>query len=73
MWGYDTSIEPLRALNTCGIRWSPESAQTVHHPVVPWILRMPTTIEIWIISSVFLKTLFGCHHKGTYAYLLVGD
>jgi len=41
-WGYDTSIEPPRALNTCWIRWSPESAQTVHQ-VVPWILRIPAT------------------------------
>jgi len=41
-WGYDTSIEPLRALNTCCIRWSPDSAQTVH-PVAPWILRIPAT------------------------------
>ena len=41
--GYDTSIEPPHAWNTHRIRWSPESAQTVHSPVAPWILRILTT------------------------------
>jgi len=31
--GYDISIEPLCALSTYGIRWSPGIAQTVHPPV----------------------------------------
>jgi len=68
-WGYDTSIEPPRALNTCWIRWSPESAQTVH-PVAPWILKIPTT-----------NNHHHCNHKnplrmpsyGAHPYSLVAD
>jgi len=41
-WGYDTSIEPPHAFNTCWICWPPESAQMVH-PVAPWILRILAT------------------------------
>jgi len=36
----------LHAFNWCGIRWSPGSDQMVLPPVVLWILRIPTTIEI---------------------------
>ena len=66
-WGYDTSIEPLRALNTCWIRWSPKSGQTVH-PVAPWILRIPATIQI---SIAILKP---CSYAIVWAhpYSLVG-
>jgi hypothetical protein len=60
--GIDTSIEPLCTLNTCGIRWSPESAQAVHPLVAPQILRIPATNKI--ISIAILTTLFVCHRMG---------
>ena len=59
-WGYDTSIEPLCALNTCWIRWSPESAHTIH-PVAPWIPTIPTTNKHHHCNHT---TLFVCHCMG---------